>query len=100
MGPEKYREYASDIHESGVHLLTVINNILDIAKIESGARAIYKEDVDIEMLVGDCLCLMQERADSSGVARETCCESRIVGPIFTINGISGNARFNRILRFV
>jgi signal transduction histidine kinase len=69
--PDKYREYAGDIHESGVHLLAVINDILDIAKIESGTRAIFEEDVDIEIVVADCLRLIQERADSSGITLDT-----------------------------
>ncbi|MEX0840030.1 MAG: ATP-binding protein, partial [Parvibaculum sp.] len=47
LGNERYREYAVDIHDSGRHLLNVIDDILDISKIEAGRYAIEEQDVDL-----------------------------------------------------
>ncbi len=67
LGIDKYREYAADIHSSGVHLLEVINDILDIAKIEAGKHELYEQQVDLKQIVAACVRLMQERAGSGGV---------------------------------
>jgi signal transduction histidine kinase len=51
LGTPKYEEYASDINASGHHLLEVINDILDISKIEAGEISLAEEDVDLPVLV-------------------------------------------------
>jgi PAS domain S-box-containing protein len=50
LGHGKYREYSIDIHESGEHLLALINDILDLAKVESGNADLYEEEVDFAKL--------------------------------------------------
>ena len=62
MGNEKYLGYANDIHESGEHLLSLINDLLDLSKIEAGKFELDFKAVDLADLVGDCLNLMQEQA--------------------------------------
>ncbi|USG59516.1 ATP-binding protein [Sneathiella marina] len=62
VGSPKYLEYAQDIHDSGNHLLELINDILDFSKIESGEQGINEEDIEIDMLVTECVRLTQQRA--------------------------------------
>lgn len=47
LGNERYRAYAVDIHDSGRHLLNVIDDILDISKIEAGRYAIEEQEIDL-----------------------------------------------------
>lgn len=63
----KYREYAEDILASGKHLLGIINDILDLAKVDSGQAALDAEDVDIRKAVAVCFRLIRERARAAGV---------------------------------
>jgi len=60
----QYREYAGDIYDSGQHLLSLINDILDLSKIEAGNARIDEEEVDVRDIVRNCIRLVQPRADS------------------------------------
>ncbi|NRG19369.1 PAS-domain containing protein [Rhizobiales bacterium] len=51
LGSEKYQEYCRDIHESGRYLLNVINDILDMSKIEAGRMELKSEEVDLGQIV-------------------------------------------------
>jgi len=62
VGVEKYLEYAHDIHESADHLLAVVNDILDLSRIEAGRATLVIEDVDAAELVDSCLRLIHGRA--------------------------------------
>ncbi|MDH3229645.1 MAG: ATP-binding protein [Alphaproteobacteria bacterium] len=62
VGVEKYLEYAHDIQESADHLLAVVNDILDLSKIEAGRAELVLEDVDAAELVDSCLRLIHGRA--------------------------------------
>ncbi len=53
MSPPRYREYAQDIRDSGHHLLALVNNVLDLAKIESGSMDINLSPLDIHGIVQD-----------------------------------------------
>jgi signal transduction histidine kinase len=68
IGNQRYQEYLDDIINSGRHLLDLINEILDLAKIEAGKADIYEESLSIRDLVESCLRLVKERATSSRVA--------------------------------
>src|SRR6188768_953033 len=62
-----YKEYAGDIHNSGVHLLNLINEILDLSRIEAGRYELNEEPVDLAHVVGDCNHLLQLRARNRGI---------------------------------
>ncbi len=67
LGNPKYLEYLQDINQSGTHLLAIINDILDLSKIEAGKVDLHKEDVDVAEAVLTCLHLVKERARTAGV---------------------------------
>ena len=67
VGSTKYREYASDIHESGNHLLALINDILDVAKIESGTSELHEEVIDVPDTVRSVMRLVRGLRQSCNV---------------------------------
>ena len=66
-GTLHFGEYAKHIHKSGSHLLSVINELLDMAKIGSGECALQECLVDVVPLVGECLLQVQHLADAKGI---------------------------------
>ncbi len=62
LGSEKYYEYCTDIRASGVYLLDVINDILDMAKIEAGRMPVNIEAVRLEEIVSDAMRVVSVRA--------------------------------------
>ena len=69
MGPMEnntYREYAQNIHQSGSHLLNLINEILDLSRIEAGKYELTEEPVRLSDIVEDCHRLLKLRADGKG----------------------------------
>ncbi|MEX2009467.1 MAG: PAS domain S-box protein, partial [Dongiaceae bacterium] len=68
IGQPRYASYARDIHASGTHLLAIINDILDLSKIEAGRYEIRPEPVETAALVDDCLRIVSGQAAEQGVA--------------------------------
>ena len=68
IGEPRYREYAGLIHESGEHLLSVVNEILDMSKIEAGKYSIEKEPLDVGALVNSCSDLLRHGAEKKSIA--------------------------------
>src|SRR6202521_2642183 len=62
-----YQEYSSDIHNSGVHLLNLINEILDLSRIEAGRYELNEEAVSLARVVEDCHHLLKLRASNRGI---------------------------------
>ncbi|MDU2924932.1 HAMP domain-containing sensor histidine kinase [Bradyrhizobium sp.] len=62
-----YKEYSADIHNSGVHLLNLINEILDLSRIEAGRYELNEEAVALVHVVADCHHLLKLRASSRGL---------------------------------
>jgi two-component system cell cycle sensor histidine kinase PleC len=62
-----YKEYASDIHSSGVHLLNLINEILDLSRIEAGRYELNEEPVSLAVVAEDCHHLLNLRAKNRGI---------------------------------
>ena len=70
MGPgvsDQYSEYAGHIHGSGRHLLSLINDILDLAKIEAGKLVLREADVDLGRLVEDTVTMFGAQAKAGGI---------------------------------
>ena len=62
-----YKDYSGDIHNSGVHLLNLINEILDLSRIEAGRYELNEEAVSLVHVVADCHHLLKLRASSRGI---------------------------------
>ncbi len=67
LGDHKYKGYAADILKSGQHLLSLINDILDMAKIEAGKMTLHYEPVDLIEVCEDAIRLMRGKAQDSGL---------------------------------
>src|SRR5579863_6010133 len=68
VGIPKYSEYAQDIIASGKHLLGLINDVLDLARIEAGKAEIHEQLLEVGEVVGACLRLTRLRAQQASVA--------------------------------
>jgi len=62
-----YKDYSADIHNSGVHLLNLINEILDLSRIEAGRYELNEEAISLVHVVADCHHLLKLRASSRGI---------------------------------
>ena len=67
VGVEKYVEYADDIHRSGEHLLEIISDILDVARIDAGQIKLDEDSVSVDELIESSRALIQERAEANGL---------------------------------
>ena len=70
LGPHQvaqYKEYAGDIHRSGQHLLNLINELLDLSRIEAGKYELNEEVVSLVDIAADCRRMMELRAKSKGI---------------------------------
>jgi signal transduction histidine kinase len=70
VGSVQYRDYANDINESGQHLLSLINDILDLSKIEYGADELHEDKIQIPEIIRSALKLVGQRAAQRGIKLE------------------------------
>ncbi|MEE9356260.1 MAG: ATP-binding protein, partial [Methylococcaceae bacterium] len=68
---DRYREYLRDINRSGVHVLDLINDLLDISKIEAGKMELSFESVDLNKIVGETVALLQPQANGERILIRT-----------------------------
>jgi len=69
LGNEQYRTYIGDIHASGIHLLQIINDILDLSKAEAGKLRLEEEVFDVHEAIGSVLQLTSVRAQAAGLGQ-------------------------------
>ena len=70
LGPisENYRQYGEIVRTSGQHLLAIVNDILDIAKLNAGKTELHLEPVDINRTIVEAIAIMSRKADIAGIA--------------------------------
>jgi signal transduction histidine kinase len=68
VGDSRYQNYVRDIHKSGKHLLALINDILDLSRLDAGKAELHEEPVQIGPLVADCLRMVERQAHDAGLA--------------------------------
>jgi signal transduction histidine kinase len=74
---EKQDEYLKDIHASGQHLLSLINDILDLSKIEAGRMELELTDFDLPTAIDNALTLVRERAGRRSIALHQAADARL-----------------------
>jgi signal transduction histidine kinase len=74
---EKQEEYLKDIHASGQHLLSLINDILDLSKIEAGRMELELTDFHLPTALDSALALIRERAGRRGIALHLSVDDRL-----------------------
>ncbi len=67
LGNESYKDYVTDIHGSGQHLLNLINEILDLSRIEAGRYKLDEEPVNLVAVVEECHHIMKLKAKAKGI---------------------------------
>jgi two-component system cell cycle sensor histidine kinase PleC len=76
LGTPRYRDYAGDIHHSGTHLLDLINDVLDMARIEAGHLQLEEEAIELRAMIEDVVHLVQSSTGDLG----HCLEVRLPAP--------------------
>jgi signal transduction histidine kinase len=71
IGDDRYKGYAEDIRSSGLHLLGLINNILDLSKVEANKFQLNEQNIVLSDLVADALHLVEGKAQGSGIGLRT-----------------------------
>ena len=71
VGSERYRQYLKDIHSSGGHLISLLNDLLDLSKIEAGKLELTFVGVNLNDLVQQCVAIMQQQANRERVIIRT-----------------------------
>jgi PAS domain S-box-containing protein len=67
VGTERYKDYLRDIHKSGTHVMSLVNDLLDLSKIEAGKMVLDIRPVDANAVIGECVALMQPQASRERV---------------------------------
>jgi len=88
---EKQAEYINDIHESGAHLLSLINDILDLSKVEAGRMELDLKKFDVRVALENALTLVKERSLRHGLSLEVDLDSSLG------NMVADERKFKQIL---
>ena len=104
IGNRQYVEYIGDIHHSGTHLLSVINDILDLSKAESGHLELREQEIDLPLLLDSALRIARTRDGTDGLTiinraaehdvPEVMADSRLIKQIL-INLLSNAIKFTQ-----
>lgn len=71
VGDPRYHDYAKDIHASGKHLLSIITDLLDIARIESGHVTLQESEIDLAAVIRECVRLVEPNSNQVTLATTT-----------------------------
>jgi signal transduction histidine kinase len=71
LGNDRYRDYLRDIHESGAHIISLVNDLLDLSKIEAGKLDMNFEGVNLNEVIGGSVSLMQPQANRARIIIRT-----------------------------
>ena len=71
IGNERYKEYLKDVHASGAHVISLVNDLLDLAKIEAGRLELAFASVDLNSVVSSCFTLLQPQAARERIVMRT-----------------------------
>ena len=63
VGNDRYRDYLRDIHVSGSHIMSLVNDLLDLSKVEAGKMDLHFEAVPLADIVSECVAMMQPQAN-------------------------------------
>jgi PAS domain S-box-containing protein len=77
IGNDRYRQYLKDIHSSGGHIMSLVNDLLDLSKIESGRLELAFAGVALNELIEQCVALMQPQANREGIILRTSLSPRL-----------------------
>jgi PAS domain S-box-containing protein len=77
VGNERYKEYLRDIHVSGTHIMSLVNDLLDLSKIEAGKLELTFEAVGLNDVVRECAALMQPQANRERIIIRTSLSSSL-----------------------
>ncbi len=67
LGSDRYKEYLGDIHSSGTHVMSLVNDLLDLSKIEAGKMELAPQAIDVNRIISECVALMQPQASRERV---------------------------------
>ena len=101
LAPE-HKQGVREIRKAGYHLLALIDEVLDLAKVESGHMTLSLESVDVATLIGECLAMMQPMAHNRGLRINHFCEHGLNAKVdrvrlkqILLNLISNAIKYNR-----
>jgi PAS domain S-box-containing protein len=99
IGTERYRDYLRDIRRSGNHVLDLVNDLLDISKIEAGEQELEYEAVSLNDVLGEAVAMMQPQANRERVIIRSSFASRlpdVVADLRSIRQIALNLLSNAV----
>jgi signal transduction histidine kinase len=67
LGSDQYKDYARLIHQSGTHLLKIINDILELSSIETGEQSVIESEVNLDNAIETCMKLIENRAGKKDI---------------------------------
>jgi PAS domain S-box-containing protein len=77
VGNERYKDYLRDIHASGAHVMSLVNDLLDLSKIEAGKLDLSVTAVDANRIVAECVSLIQPQANREKVITRLALATRL-----------------------
>lgn len=85
VGSQNNHDYVNIINEAGSHLLRIIGDVLDLAKIEAGEEDLQEEVIDPGQSAADCIAMMKERAHMKGITVKLAVDNKT--PMLKVDGI-------------